>query len=115
MTLFGKILMSFRFGKEFLIAAAVVSFVAARGATIHPELLFGWKTVKVLSDLMIIYLFIKLDRKSTIYFYLNLGISRLEYYLIPFIIDLVIFRGLLFVFPYYYKLFMPLLGTDGGE
>jgi hypothetical protein len=109
MTLFGKIALSFRYGSEYLIASGVVSLIAAINGNLHPEVLFGWKVTKVLSSLIIMYLFVTFDRKGRIYFYLNLGISRLEYYLIPVALDLVIFWGLLLLFAPLSKLLLSMM------
>ena len=51
--------------------------------------------LKLLFIPVIWYLFKSFQRGQTIYFYLNLGISRTEYYSIPFVVDFVVFVALL--------------------
>ena len=45
----------------------------------------------MLSIPVLLYLFISLTRGLKIYFYLNLGISRVEYYAIPAIVEFIFF------------------------
>ena len=61
--------------------------------------IFLCKILKILSIPIIVYLFKKFDRSCAIYFWLNLGISRTEYYVIPIVIEYVFFRLLIFVAP----------------
>ena len=47
--------------------------------------------LKLVSIPIILYLYTTFTKKTEIYFYLNLGISRKEYYYIPFVVEFVRF------------------------
>lgn len=47
--------------------------------------------LKLLSIPVIFYLYSNLSQKDQMYFYINLGISRTEYYIIPFAVEFVFF------------------------
>ena len=46
-------------------------------------------TTELVSIPIILYLYTTFTKKTEIYFYLNLGISRKEYYYIPFVVEFV--------------------------
>ena len=48
--------------------------------------------LKLVSIPIILYLYTTFTKKTEIYFYLNLGISRKEYYYIPFVVEFVRFN-----------------------
>ena len=56
--------------------------------------------LKLFSIPVIFYLFATSAQKQKQYFYLNLGISRREYYLIPFVLELIVFILLITVSGY---------------
>ena len=56
--------------------------------------------LKLFSIPVIFYLFATSSQKQKQYFYLNLGISRKEYYLIPFVVELIAFVILIIVSGY---------------
>ena len=56
--------------------------------------------LKLFSIPVIFYLFATSAQKQKQYFYLNLGISRREYYLIPFVMELIAFVLLIIVSGY---------------
>ena len=58
---------------------------------------FVCKILKILSIPIVLYLFKRVEGKGTIYFFLNLGISRTEYYAIPIVIEYIIFRILFYI------------------
>ena len=106
MTLLHKIGLSFRYGSGYFVVAGLVSLCAFVIVGINSgdtdglsEGIFLCKIFKILSIPIIIYLFRKFDRSCAIYFWLNLGISRTEYYVIPIVIEYVFFRLLIFVAP----------------
>lgn len=106
MTLLRKIGLSFRYGSGYFVVAGLVSLCAFVIVGVHSgdieslsEGIFMCKILKILSIPIIIYLFKKFDRSCAIYFWLNLGISRTEYYVIPIVIEYVFFRLLIFVAP----------------
>ena len=96
MTFLRKIGLSFRYGSGYFVVAGLVSLCAF---VILSEGIFICKILKILSIPIILYLFRKFDRSSAIYFWLNLGISSVEYYVIPIVIEYVFFRLLIYIAP----------------
>ncbi len=106
MTFFRKITLSFRYGSGYLIVAGIASMCFAFIVGAHSgdpeglsEGLFLCKIFKLLTIPIILYVFRKFDRSGALYFWLNLGISRTEYYVIPIVIEYIIFRILIFLAP----------------
>ena len=106
MNLLRKIGLSFRYGSGYFIVAGLVSLCAFVVVGINSgdtkglsEGIFLCKILKILSIPIILYIFRKFDRSSAIYFWLNLGISSVEYYVIPIVIEYVFFRLLIYVAP----------------
>lgn len=106
MTILRKLGLSFRYGSGYYVVAGLVSLCAFVNVGINSgdaeglsEGIFLVKILKILSIPIINYLFKKFDRSCAIYFWLNLGISRTEYYVIPIVIEYVFFRLLIFVAP----------------
>ena len=106
MNLFRKITLSFRYGSGYLIVAGIASLCFAFIVGAHSgdpegmsEGLFLCKIFKLLTIPIILYVFRKFDRSGALYFWLNLGISRTEYYVIPIVIEYIIFRILIFLAP----------------
>jgi len=106
MNLLRKIGLSFRYGSGYFIVAGVVSLCTFFIVGINSgdteglsEGIFLCKILKILSIPIILYIFRKFDRSSAIYFWLNLGISSVEYYVIPIVIEYVFFKLLIYVAP----------------
>ncbi len=106
MTFFRKITLSFRYGSGYLIVAGIASLCFAFIVGAHSgdteglsEGLFLCKIFKLLTIPIILYMFRKFDRSGALYFWLNLGISRTEYYVIPIVIEYIIFRILIYLAP----------------
>ena len=106
MNLLRMIGLSFRYGSGYFIVAGLVSLCAFVIVGINSgnveglsEGIFLCKILKILSIPIILYIFRKFDRSSAIYFWLNLGISSVEYYVIPVVIEYVFFKLLIFVAP----------------
>lgn len=106
MTFFRKITLSFRYGSGYLIVAGIASLCFAFIVGAHSgdpeglsEGLFLCKILKLLTIPIILYMFRKFDRSGALYFWLNLGKSRTEYYVIPIVIEYIIFRILIFLAP----------------
>lgn len=106
MNLLRKIGLSFRYGSGYFIVAGLVSLCAFFIVGINSgdteglsEGIFLCKILKILSIPIILYIFRKFDRSSAIYFWLNLGISSVEYYVIPIVIEYVFFKLLIYVAP----------------
>ena len=91
MTLLEKIRLSGKFGKTTYVISAILtvamsSLVASEPTAVDICILF-----KLLSIPVIWYLSSNLTKGLGVYFYLNLGISRREYWLIPFVVEFVAF------------------------
>jgi hypothetical protein len=106
MNLFRKITLSFRYGSGYLIVAGIASMCFAFIVGAHSgdpegmsEGLFLCKILKLLTIPIILYVFRKFDRSGALYFWLNLGISRTEYYVIPIVIEYLFFRILIYLAP----------------
>lgn len=106
MNLFRKITLSFRYGSGYLIVAGIASLCFAFIVGAHSgdteglsEGLFLCKILKLLTIPVILYMFRKFDRSGALYFWLNLGISRTEYYVIPIVIEYLFFRFLIYLAP----------------
>ena len=106
MTLLRKMELSFRYGSGYYVVAGLGSLCAFVIVGINSgdteglsEGIFICKILKILSIPIILYIFRKFDRSSAIYFWLNLGISSVEYYVIPIVIEYVLFRLLVYIAP----------------
>ncbi len=106
MTLLRKMELSFRYGSGYYVVAGLVSLCAFFIVGINSgdtqglsEGIFLCKILKILSIPIIVYISRKFDRSSAIYFWLNLGISSVEYYVIPIVIEYVFFRLLVYIAP----------------
>ena len=111
MNLFRKITLSFRYGSGYLIVAGIASMCFAFIVGAHSgdpegmsEGLFLCKILKLLTIPVILYVFRKFDRSGALYFWLNLGISRTEYYVIPIVIEYLFFRFLIYLAPLLFTL-----------
>lgn len=106
MNLFRKITLSFRYGSGYLIVAGVASLCFAFIVGVNSgdpegmsEGVFLCKIFKLLTIPIILYVFRKFDRSGALYFWINLGISRTEYYVIPIVIEYLFFRFLIYLAP----------------
>lgn len=91
MNLFQKIRLSWRYGRAEYLISAVLTVASAALVLSDPLALSSCILLKVFSIPVILYLFASLQRKHTIYFYLNLGISRTEYFAIPVAVEFAAF------------------------
>ena len=89
MTIFGKIGLSKRYGKAIYAISAVLTFAIASLVFFNPYAIPMGVLFKLGSIPIIQYLNTTFPRKTEIYFYLNLGISRKEYYFIPFVVEFI--------------------------
>ena len=87
MTIFGKIGLSKRYGKAIYAISAALTLAIASLVFFNPYAIPMCVLLKLVSVPIILYLFTTFTRNTEIYFYLNLGISRKEYYLIPFVVE----------------------------
>lgn len=95
MTLFQKIHLSGRFGKTVYVISGIISLMACALTVYEPGSFAVCFLLKLFSIPVILYLYALLKKNMTIYFYINLGISRKEYYLIPVVLEFIVFVILL--------------------
>ena len=89
MTIFGKIGLSKRYGKAIYAISAALTLAIASLVFFNPYAIPMGVLLKLVSIPIILYLYTTFTRNTEIYFYLNLGISRKEYYLIPFVVEFI--------------------------
>ena len=89
MTILKKIGLSKRYGKAIYAISAVLTSAISSLVFFNPYAVPMCVLLKLVSIPIILYLYTNLTDKTVIYFYLNLGISRKEYYYIPFVVEFV--------------------------
>ena len=89
MTIFKKIGLSKRYGKAIYVISAALTLAIASLVFFNPYAIPRGVLIKLVSIPIILYLSTTFTRNTKIYFYLNLGISRKEYYLIPFVVEFI--------------------------
>ena len=89
MTIFRKIGLSKRYGKAIYAISAALTLAIASLVFFNPYAIPMGILLKLVSIPIILYLYTSLSKTTEIYFYLNLGISRKEYYLIPFVVEFI--------------------------
>ena len=100
MTLFKKIALSGRFGKPVYIISGILSLAMAAVVFFHPMAIPLCLLIKIFSIPVIFYLYFQLSGDQGMYFYLNLGISRKEFFIIPFVVEFIAFVLLLILTGY---------------
>lgn len=91
MTILKKIRLSGKYGKTTYVVSAILTVAMSMLVVKEPTTVPVCILVKLFSIPVIWYLSYTLTRSLGVYFYLNLGISRKEYWLIPFIVEFVAF------------------------
>ena len=97
MTLFKKIGLSGKYGRGLYIISMIVSLSAAVSSFAVPSTIPACVLLKLLSIPVILYLFISLRKNNSLYFWLNLGISKREFYAVPVIVEFLFFVVLITV------------------
>ncbi len=97
MELLSKIKLSWHFGKLVYIISGILTVGMAVLVVFRPLALSTCIAIKVMSIPVIYYLNASSTKEMTMYFYLNLGISRREYHFMPFVVDLVLFILLMLI------------------
>ncbi len=97
MELLSKIKLSRLYGKVIYVTSAILSVAMAALVIFSPLAIPVCVIIKMLSMPVIYYLNLQLSNESVLYFYLNLGISKREYHLIPFIIEFCVFMLLMVI------------------
>ena len=91
MNLVQKIKLSVRYGKGLYIISLIFTLSASILVVFNPFILPECILLKLFSIPVLLYLFTSFQKGLTIYFYLNLGISRIEYYAIPVAVEFIFF------------------------
>lgn len=91
MNVLQKIKLSSRYGKGLYIVSVIMTLAASSLVVCEPFTIPICIILKLLSIPVLLYLFISLTLGLKIYFYLNLGISRVEYYAIPITVGFIFF------------------------
>ena len=89
MTILKKIGLSKRYGKTIYAISAALTLAISSLIFFNPYAIPMCILLKLVSVPVILYLYINLTKNTEIYFYLNLGISRKEYYFIPFVVEFI--------------------------
>lgn len=97
MTLLDKIRLSRKFGKTTYVISAILTVAMSCLVLSEPTAVDICILFKLLSIPVIWYLGYNLSRGLGVYFYLNLGISRREYWIIPFAVEFVAFVVLMVI------------------
>lgn len=96
-TLLKKIRLSKRFGKTTYVISAILTAAMSLLVVSKPLSVDICVIIKLISIPIIWYLRANLSRGLEMYFYLNLGISRKEYWIIPFAVEFVAFTVLMVI------------------
>lgn len=91
MTLFSKIRLSGRYGRVTYVISAIITIAMSALVVSEPVAIPVCVAFKLLSMPVIYYLNSSLTKGLGVYFYLNLGISRREYWLVPIAVEFVAF------------------------
>jgi len=97
MTFLGKIRLSKKFGGSVYLVSAILTLSAAGCVIANTGLLPICIIIKLISIPLIFLLNNSLSKQQDMYFYLNLGISRNEYHIIPYAVDLAAFVILMII------------------
>ena len=97
MTLLEKIRLSGKFGKTTYVISVILTASMSLRVLYDPMSVSICIIIKLLSIPVIWYLISNLTKGLGVYFYLNLGISRKEYWLIPFVVEFAAFVVLMII------------------
>ena len=97
MRLSSKIALSRRYGKAIYVISAILTLAMSSLVIFQPVAIATCIMLKLISIAIVFYLYMSLSKNVEMYFYLNLGISRNEYYFIPFVVEFICFVILMFI------------------
>lgn len=97
MTLLEKIRLSRKFGKATYVISAILTVAMVVFVAFYPMMTSSFICVKLVSIPVIYYLRSILESGLGMYFYLNLGISKREYLIIPFAVEFAAFVVLMVI------------------
>ena len=84
-----KIGLSKRYGKAIYAISVALTLAIASLVFFNPYAIPMGVLLKLVSIPIILYLYTTFTKNTEIYFYLKLGISRKEYYSIPFVVEFI--------------------------
>lgn len=91
MNLWGKIRLSGKFGKATYVISAIITSAMVGYVVFYPTMASVCFLLKLFSLPSVWYLRSVTTKGLAVYFYLNLGISRREYWLVPIVVEFVAF------------------------
>lgn len=97
MNIFSKIRLSKRYGKAIYVISVILTLAMSTLVIFQPVAIATCIMLKLISIPIVLYLYTTLSKKVEMYFYLNLGISRNEYYIIPFVVEFIAFIILMLI------------------
>ena len=97
MNILSKIRLSKRYGKAIYVISAILTLTMSTLVIFQPVAIATCIMLKLISIPIVLYLYTTLSKKVEMYFYLNLGISRNEYYIIPFVVEFIAFIILILI------------------
>lgn len=89
MRVFRKIGLSRRYGRSIYAISSVLTVAVSTLVFLTPYAIPMCVLMKLAGIPVILYLYTTFKDKNELYFYLNLGISRNEYYLIPVVVEFI--------------------------
>lgn len=97
MTLLEKIRLSRKFGKTTYVISAILTVAMAVFVVFDPMMIPTVIIIKILSVPVIYYLGTAMEKGLRMYFYINLGISRREFLVIPTVVEFLAFVVLMVI------------------
>ncbi len=97
MELLSKIRLSWRFGKIVYIISGILTIGMAVLVAFRPLSVSPCIAIKAMSIPVIYYMNANFTKGIAMYFYLNLGFSKMEYRFLPFILDFTVFALLIII------------------
>lgn len=97
MTLLSKIGLSRRYGKSLYVISSILTVAMSALVIFRPVAIPVCIMLKLISIPVVFYLYTTLSKKVELYFYLNLGISRNEYHIIPIVVEFIGFVILMII------------------
>lgn len=91
MTFFRKVGLSFKYAGTLYSVSFVVTLAAAVASFLSPISIPTFSLLKILSVPVILFFVKSFQKGDTIYFWMNMGISRKEYYYLPIAVEFVLF------------------------
>lgn len=85
------ITLSMQYARGYYAITFLITLIACVMSVFKPSLIPVFLLIKIFSSPVVLYLQQSLRNTLSLYFYINLGFSKLEYYILPIILDLLSF------------------------